>query len=130
MVATSSLAAAPFSVVLPAKDLKRARDYWDKVVGVEIMDAPAPGAFMGKAGMGSQFLMYETPLEPTKATAAAFIVTDLAATMAELKARGMVFVDYDMPGLKTVDGVAQMGPMGSAAWFVDSEGNTINIVQM
>lgn len=130
MVATSSLAAAPFSVVLPARDLKRARDYWEKVVGVEIMDAPAPGALMGKAGMGTQFLMYETTLEPTKATAAAFIVADLAATMVELRARGMVFMDYDLPGIKTVNGVAEMGPMGSAAWFVDSEGNTINIVQM
>ena len=130
MVATSSLAAAPFSVVLPAKDLKRSRDFWENVVGVEIMDAPAPGAYIGKAGMGTQFLVYETALVPTKATAAAFVVSDLAATMAELRGRGMVFMDYDLPGIKTVNGVAEMGAKGSAAWFVDSEGNTINIVQM
>jgi predicted enzyme related to lactoylglutathione lyase len=130
MATKSSLASAPFSVVLPAKDAARARDYWDRVVGVETMDGPAPGMFMGKAGMGSQFLMYETALEPTKATAAAFVVSDLAATMVELRGRGMVFQDYDMPGLKTMNGMAEMGDGSRGAWFVDTEGNTINIVQM
>lgn len=130
MSATSVLATVPFSVVLPAKDIARARDYWERVVGVEIMDAPQPGYFMGKAGMGTQFLMYETPLEPTKATAAAFVVPDLDAAMTEMRARGMVFQDYDMPGLKTVNGVMEMGDMGRGAWFVDTEGNTINVVQM
>lgn len=130
MAMTSSLAMAPFSVVLPAKDAARARGYWERVVGVETMDGPAPGMFMGKAGMGSQFLMYETPLEPTKATTAAFVVSDLAATMAEMRGRGMVFEEYDMPGLKTMDGMADMGHGSRGAWFVDTEGNTINIVQM
>ena len=127
---TSSLAQAPFSVVLPAKDLARAKDYWVRVVGVEMMDAPGPGTFMAKAGMGTQFLMYETPLEPTKATAAAFVVSDLMATMAEMRERGMVFMDYDMPGLKTVNGMVDSPEMGKAAWFMDTEGNTINIVEM
>lgn len=130
MLTTSRIATAPFQVVLPAKDIKRARDYWERMVGVEVTDAPAPGYFMGKAGQGTQFLMYETPLEPTKATAAAFLVDDLDATVADLRQRGVVFEDYDMPGLKTVNGIAEMGPMGRGAWFVDSEGNTINLAQM
>jgi predicted enzyme related to lactoylglutathione lyase len=130
MLTTSRIATAPFSVVLPAKDIKRAREFWERKVGVEITDAPAPGYFMGHAGGGTQFLMYETPLKPTEATAAAFLVDDLNAVMADLRTRGVVFADYDMPGLKTVNGVAEMGPMGRGAWFVDSEGNTINVVQM
>jgi predicted enzyme related to lactoylglutathione lyase len=131
MLTTSSLATAPMSVVLPAKDLKRARDFWENVVGVEIAGDAVPGTFMGKAGMGSQFLMYETPLAPTQATAAAFIVSDLDAVMTELRSRGMTFLDYDMPGLKTVNGIAEFGAgMGRGAWFMDSEGNTINVVQM
>jgi predicted enzyme related to lactoylglutathione lyase len=130
MLTTSSIATAPFSAVLPAKDIRRARDYWERKVGVLTTDAPAPGAFMGQAGGGTQFLMYETPLKPTEATTASFVVADLEATMADLRARGVVFEDYDMPGLKTVNGVAEMGPMGRGAWFVDSEGNTISVVQM
>ena len=130
MLTTSRLATAPFSVVLPAKDIKRAREFWASKVGVETTDGPAPGYFMGHAGAGTQFLMYETPLAPTEATAAAFIVDDVEAIVAELRQRGVTFMDYDMPGLKTVNGIADMGPMGRAAWFVDSEGNTINIAQM
>ena len=38
----------------------------------------------------------------------------------------MTFEDYDLPGLKTVDGVATMGDLKSA-WFKDSEGNTLAI---
>jgi predicted enzyme related to lactoylglutathione lyase len=130
MLTTSRVATAPLSVVLPAKDIKRARDFWERIVGIETTDAPAPGYFMGKAGMGTQFLVYETPYAPTQATAAAFLVDDLDAVMADLRSRGLTFMDYDMPGLKTINGVAEMGPMGRGAWFVDSEGNTINVVQM
>jgi len=130
MLTTSRIATAPLQVVLPAKDITRARDFWERIVGLEMSDGPAPGYIMGKAGMGTQFLMYETPLEPTKATAAAFRVDDLDATMADLRQRGVVFMEYDVPGLKTVNGVVDMGPMGRGAWFMDSEGNTINIAQM
>jgi predicted enzyme related to lactoylglutathione lyase len=130
MATRSLVAAAPFSVVLPAKDIKRARDFWERVVGVETMDAPDPGYFMGSAGKGTQFLMYETPLEPTKATAAGFIVDDLDAVMDDLRGRGLTFLEFDAPGIKTVNGVADFGPMGRGAWFVDSEGNTIGVNQM
>jgi predicted enzyme related to lactoylglutathione lyase len=130
MLTTSRIATAPISVVLPAKDIKRARDFWERVVGVEVMDAPVPNGFMGKAGMGSQFLMYETPFAPTEATGAAFVVDDLDAVMTDLRARGLTFADYDLPGTKTVNGVAEFGDGSRGAWFVDSEGNTINVVQM
>ena len=130
MPTTSRVAAAPLYVVLPAKDITRARDFWERVVGVEITDLPQPGYFTGHAGKGTQFLMYETTLKPTEATAASFLVDDLDATMADLRGRGLKFVEYDLPGLKTVDGVASMGPMGRGAWFVDSEGNTISLNEM
>lgn len=130
MLTTSRVATAPFSVVLPAKDIKRARDFWERIVGVEMTDTPTPGYLMGKAGQGTQFLMYETPFEPTKATAAAFIVDDLDAVVADLRQRGLTFLEYDMPGLKTDNGIAEMGDMGRAAWFQDTEGNIINIAQM
>jgi len=130
MLTTSRVATAPFSAVLPAKDIKRARDFWERVVGVEMSDMPAPGYLMGKAGKGTQFLIYETPLAPTEATTAAFIVDDLDAVMTELRQRGLTFLEYDMPGLKTVNGVVEMGEMGRGAWFKDSEGNTINLAQM
>jgi predicted enzyme related to lactoylglutathione lyase len=130
MLTQSRVATAPLYAVLPAKDIDRARDFWEKKVGMEF-ESPMHGYLMGKAGGGTMFTIYETPLAPTQATTAAIVVDDLDAAMADLRDRGVEFQDYDMPGMKTVNGVADLGSaMGRAAWFVDSEGNTINVVQM
>jgi predicted enzyme related to lactoylglutathione lyase len=59
-------------------------------------------------------------------TAVSFQVADIAAAIAELKAKGVVFEDYDFPGLKTVDHVCVLGAE-KAAWFKDSEGNYLCI---
>ena len=54
---------------------------------------------------------------------------DIEKVVAELKDRGVVFEEYDFPGLKTVDSIADTGPI-RAAWFKDSEGNIIGVVQL
>ena len=54
---------------------------------------------------------------------------DIEAEVAELMARGVVFEEYDLPGLKTANGIATMGP-NRAAWFKDSEGNILGPVQL
>jgi hypothetical protein len=58
----------------------------------------------------------------------ALMVEDLAATVQELRARGVQFEEYDSPALKTNDGIADVG-YARAAWFKDSEGNLIGISQ-
>lgn len=130
MLTTSRLGTGIMSAVLPASDLKRARDYYERVLGIEIEDQPMLRGFTGHAGSGTQFLVYETTASHGDATAAAFVIDDIEAVTAELRDRGAVFEEYDMPGLKTVDGIADMGPAGKSAWFKDSEGNTISIAQM
>jgi hypothetical protein len=60
---------------------------------------------------------------------AAWVVEDLEAEVAELRGRGVVFEEYDYPGLRTVNGVATT-PAGKAAWFKDSEGNTLTMTQL
>jgi hypothetical protein len=65
-------------------------------------------------------------------------VEDLEAAVAELRARGVVFEEYDMPGLRTVDGIADIegnypskGATGErGAWFRDSEGNMLGVGQL
>jgi hypothetical protein len=67
----------------------------------------------------------------------AFEVADIEATVAELRSRGVVFEEYDFPGMKTVNGIAEVagnypskGGLGErAAWFKDSEGNLLGIGQ-
>lgn len=130
MLTKSRLGTGTMSSVLPASDVKRARDYYERVLGIEIEDMPMLRGFMGHAGNGTQFLVYETSASHGDATAAAFVVDDIQPVVAELRDRGVVFEEYDMPGIKTVNGVADMGPAGKSAWFKDSEGNTLNVVQM
>ena len=59
-------------------------------------------------------------------TAISFQVTDIGKSIAELKAAGVVFEDYDFPGLKTIEHVCVLGSE-KAAWFKDSEGNYLCI---
>jgi hypothetical protein len=61
-------------------------------------------------------------------TKASWRVADVAAEVAELRARGVEVADYDEPGLRTVDGVADVG-FALSAWFVDPGGNTLGLLQ-
>ncbi len=61
-------------------------------------------------------------------TQVGFRVDDIEAEVGQLRDKGVVFEEYDFPGLKTENGIAQIGP-GRSAWFKDSEGNLIAIVQ-
>ena len=58
-----------------------------------------------------------------------FRVDDIESEVAALQSRGVQFIEYDFPGLKTVDGIADTGPV-RAAWFNDTEGNLLGIVQL
>lgn len=57
------------------------------------------------------------------------MVRDVEATVADLRGRGVTFEDYDLPGLKTVDGIADLGGI-KGAWFKDPEGNILSVVQL
>jgi hypothetical protein len=73
--------------------------------------------------------IYETAGAGTaQHTIVIFIVADIQAEVAKLRARGIAFEDYDYPNLKTVDGIAQLGSE-YAAWLKDSESNFIAVVQ-
>ena len=76
------------------------------------------------------FLLFSSPGAGTaQHQLAAWVVEDLQAEVAELRARGVEFEEYDQPGLRTVDGIA-ITPVGKAAWFKDSEGNVLTITQL
>lgn len=113
--------------VLPAEDLERARHFWGETLGFKIEADAAGGAqFIVHAGHGTSFLVYERARTVAEHTAATFMVDDLEATMSELRAHGIEFAEYDLPGLKTVDGIATIGSERTA-WFTDPEGNIIAV---
>ncbi|KGJ74467.1 hypothetical protein GY21_10500 [Cryobacterium roopkundense] len=114
--------------VLPAADLSRARSFYHDALDlepVEVLDG-----LLVYSSPGSGFEIYETENAGTaKNTQMSFITDDLDGEMVRLRARGVVFEDYDIPGMKTVDGVAATDEMKSA-WFRDTEGNFICVTEL
>lgn len=121
MLSTSSV-----TTMLPAIDMARARAFYEGRLGFEPGGLRPDGKFVYVVG-GSTLALFPKP-EGTKAdhTAISFQVRDIGASIAELKAAGVVFEDYDFPGLKTVDHVCVLGAE-KAAWFKDTEGNYLCI---
>lgn len=114
--------------VLPAQDIARARTFYLDKLGLTPVREDAAQLFY-RSPQGSTFLVYETPnAGSAKNTQMGWDTPDLDATMSELRARGVTFEDYDFPGLKTENGVAQFDGE-RAAWFLDSEGNILNLSQ-
>ena len=124
--AKSRLARAPLHAVLPATDLARAESFYTETLGLEIERLPEAGGFKVHAGDGCWMLVYETDASAGTATHAMFHVDELDATVSDLREGGVTFEEYDMPGLKTVGGIADVGGI-KTAWLKDSEGNTIAI---
>ena len=115
--------------VLPAKDINRAKEFYRDKLGIEPSEILEEGGAMYSCGQGTRFLVYQTENAGTaKNTQMGWETDDLEREMEELRGRGVVFEEYDFPGLKTENGVATTN-WGKAAWFLDSEGNIINVAQ-
>ena len=120
---------------LPAQDLDRARAFYAKQLGLEPVEE-RPGGLLYRVG-GCEFgLFASTGRASGEHTQMGFEVADIEATVAEFRARGVVFEDVDVPGLRTRDGIADIegnypsrGTGDRGAWFRDSEGNMLGIGQ-
>ncbi|WP_400192885.1 VOC family protein [Hymenobacter sp. B81] len=119
------LATAPVTVMLPVVNLERARQFYEQTLGLHPVGLKPDGKFEYACGpAGSTVLALFPKAGGTKAdhTALSFQVRDITTAIHELQAHGVVFEDYDLPGLTTVDHVCVLGAE-KAAWFRDSEGN-------
>jgi catechol 2,3-dioxygenase-like lactoylglutathione lyase family enzyme len=120
---------------LPARDLNRARKFYSDKLGLEPIEQRA-GGLRYRSG-NTFFVLFESAGEASGShTQMGWEVEDIEATVAALKARGVVFEEYDLPGLKTVNGIAEIagnypskGVGEKGSWFKDSEGNLLGIGQ-
>ena len=112
---------------LPASDIARAKEFYrDKLDLKPVRESPDGGAYYETGS--SRFFLYPSGFAGTnQATAAAWEVDDIEATVAELRGRGVVFEEYDFEEFKTVDGIATTAEGQRGAWFKDSEGNILAI---
>jgi predicted enzyme related to lactoylglutathione lyase len=121
------LRAAPIRAYIPVSDLSRARNFYEKTLGLTPKEEYAGGVIY-ECG-GAEVFMYPTKNAGTsKASQAFWQVRDVEAEVAELKARGVVFEEYDMPGIRMKNSIATGGG-AKTAWFKDSEGNILAVSQ-
>src|SRR3982075_1613234 len=125
---TNMLKNAAIVPYIPVRDVARARKFYEEKIGLKPKEENAGGVIY-ECGKGSWVFMYPSGGAGTsKASTAFWAVEDVAAEVAELKAKGVVFEEYDMPGIKTVNSIATGGG-AKTAWFKDSEGNILAISQ-
>jgi catechol 2,3-dioxygenase-like lactoylglutathione lyase family enzyme len=118
---------------LPAKDLDRARAFYLEKLGLEPVEQ-REGGLRYVCGAGEFAIFISAGVQFSTHTQMGWEVEDIEATVRELRVRGVEFEAYDLPGLKTVDGIAEItgnypskGTGERGAWFRDSEGNLLGI---
>ena len=121
----------PIDVVLLATDLESSKEFYAGKLGLEILNE-SEEAISYKCGGDSQLAVTKsTAGTADEQTQARWRVKDLEAELAELRSRGVEIQEYDMPemGLKTVDGVADLG-FALTAWIIDPHRNALSIMQL
>ncbi|HET9251807.1 MAG TPA: VOC family protein [Candidatus Eisenbacteria bacterium] len=129
------LSSASVATRLPARDLARARRFYSEKLSLEPIEE-RPGGLLYQCG-GNRFALFESAGAASGThTQMGWEVADIEATVAALRSRGVVFEEYDLPGLKTTNGIADIegnypskGIGERAAWFKDSEGNLLGMGQ-
>jgi catechol 2,3-dioxygenase-like lactoylglutathione lyase family enzyme len=117
------------AATLPAKNMDRAKKFYSEKLGFKPGQTFPDGSVLYQC-KESAFLVYPSEFAGTaKNTALGWATDDVEREVKELRSKGVVFEEYDMPGLKTVNGIATMGDI-KAAWFKDSEGNILAINKM
>ena len=122
------LAKHPIDVMLTAPDLAAVKEFYGDRVGLDVLIESDDFVTFGCGGDSRLVVTRTTTPSREQQTKASWRVTDVAAEVADLRTRGVAVVDYDEPGLVTVDGVADVG-FALSAWFVDPGGNSIGLLQ-
>jgi catechol 2,3-dioxygenase-like lactoylglutathione lyase family enzyme len=113
---------------IAVKNLKAARKFYEEKLGFKVVHTEGDQAVTLKSGK-SQLLVYQSQFAGTnKATAATWMVKDVEGLVKELKAKGIAFEHYDMPGI-TLKGDVHVAGALKNAWFKDPDGNVLALVE-
>ena len=119
---------APIMPTIPVADAARAKQFYEGVLGFSAKEE-MPGGIVYDSGNGTYFFTYPSAGAGTStATYASWQVDNLESEITNLKTKGVVFEEYDMPGLKTENSIMTAGDV-KAAWFKDTEGNILGLIQ-
>jgi catechol 2,3-dioxygenase-like lactoylglutathione lyase family enzyme len=118
----------PLDIVLLARDLAASRSFYVDRIGLEVVREQEGAVFLRCGGESRISLSASTVGTADEQTQASWRVDDIDREVAELLARGVEMLEYDTPGLKTMDGIADVG-FARVAWFADPGGNVLSIVE-
>lgn len=115
--------------ILLSSDLDASRSFYGDTLGLEILREDADDRIVFRCGAGTQLVITRSTVGTADTqTQMAWRVPDLAAALADLRARGVHIEEYSAPDPETVDGIADMGHSW-AAWFIDPSRNVLALVQ-
>jgi predicted enzyme related to lactoylglutathione lyase len=119
---------SPMYAYIPANDVERARKFYEDKLGFKAKQELA-GGVVYEFAKGTGCFLYPTPNAGTsKASQAFWQVDDIEREVADLKRRGVKFEEYDTPDMKGKNSI-YTGGGAKAAWFKDSEGNILAVIQ-
>lgn len=114
---------------IAVKDLDKAREFYETTLGLKLVDQESDEVLVFQSGDTSIFVYKSQFAGTNKATNVSWPVKDVEKTVKELKAKGVRFEHYDMPGL-TLKGDVHVADNDNMhiAWFKDPEGNILSLV--
>lgn len=124
---------SPIRPTIPVVDLNRAKRFYETTLGLKPVpannDNNTSGIAIFECGNGTRIELYQRGPSKADHTVATFEVSDIKEEVNALRGKGINFEEYDMPEIKTQNGIATQGSV-KAAWFKDSEGNILCIHQV
>jgi catechol 2,3-dioxygenase-like lactoylglutathione lyase family enzyme len=123
---------AEIAAIVPVSDVEKAVEFYGGTLGLELQirrdDLPENREAEFRAGDGSLVVYESVAAGQSRGTVAGFRVGDLDSVVAALRERGVAFEEYDLPDLKTENGIATIGDL-RASWARDPDGNIIAFEQ-
>jgi catechol 2,3-dioxygenase-like lactoylglutathione lyase family enzyme len=113
---------------IPVSDLARAKRFYGETLGLAVA-RDTEGGVMYRSGK-TLFFVYPSGYKAGGHTQMSWFVQDIKSEVAGLRAKGITFEEYDVPGLTQVDGIMQSGPGVQTAWFKDPDGNMLGLTQI
>ena len=110
---------------IPVSDLARSKAFYSETLGLDVL-WENPASVRLRCGDATELSIFRRPATATEHTLAHFEVGDIVATVRDLEARGVAFLDYTEGPLITTGHIAQIGP-ARGAWFRDPDGNTLGL---
>ena len=119
---------ARIMAIVPTTDIAQAKAFYGETLGLTESNASTPGPqVIYRCGGGTLLEVYERPTAGEAPHAlASWAVSDVRAAVDQLRNRGVRFEDYDLPEVKTEDGISTSGNY-QEAWFRDPDGNILRI---